>query len=179
MTAEEISQLRSVFTGLYSLDPSESSPEALAALQAKVFASPQNYVLKPQREGGGNNIYGADIPPSWTRFSPQERKAHILMDRIVPPTQRCVLVRENAVYSDYACICELGVFGIYLAALTRLYSSAGANPSPASASALAASPVKPTVNTCGGYLLRVKPHNVDEGGVAAGFGVLGVMKLVA
>ena len=25
--------------------------------------NPEKYVLKPQREGGGNNVYGADIKP--------------------------------------------------------------------------------------------------------------------
>lgn len=27
--------------------------------------NPEDFVLKPQREGGGNNIYGPDIPKVW------------------------------------------------------------------------------------------------------------------
>lgn len=35
-----------------------SSP-ATAAVVAAAIAGPEAYVLKPQREGGGNNLYGA------------------------------------------------------------------------------------------------------------------------
>ena len=31
--------------------------------------NPDRYVVKPQREGGGNNIYGADIVPFLGIFS--------------------------------------------------------------------------------------------------------------
>lgn len=37
------------------------SQENLAALTAKVEADPSAYVLKPNLEGGGNNLYGEDI----------------------------------------------------------------------------------------------------------------------
>jgi hypothetical protein len=33
--------------------------EKTAAVVADAIASPNAYVLKPQREGGGNNLYGA------------------------------------------------------------------------------------------------------------------------
>ena len=46
------------------------------------LASPERFVLKPQREGGGNNVYGADIRPVLERIQhSRERTAYILMDR--------------------------------------------------------------------------------------------------
>jgi hypothetical protein len=48
-----------VFAGLFSLDPEEAAngeAELQRTLQAASSAS-EKYVLKPQREGGGNNIY--------------------------------------------------------------------------------------------------------------------------
>ena len=46
------------------------------------LASPERFVLKPQREGGGNNVYGADIRPVLERLQhSRERTAYILMDR--------------------------------------------------------------------------------------------------
>ena len=46
------------------------------------LASPERFVLKPQREGGGNNVYGADIRPVLERMQhTRERTAYILMDR--------------------------------------------------------------------------------------------------
>lgn len=47
-----------IFTGLYSLDFNEEGEEAVKM----ALANPEKYVLKPQREGGGNNVYGTDIP---------------------------------------------------------------------------------------------------------------------
>ena len=45
---EAVQRLRSCFAGLYSLDDASSDP-----IIAKALANPHNYVLKPQREGGG------------------------------------------------------------------------------------------------------------------------------
>lgn len=47
-----------VFAGLYSLDPADSSIERVNEVKEMLKLNPNNFVLKPQREGGGNNIYG-------------------------------------------------------------------------------------------------------------------------
>jgi glutathione synthase len=49
---------------------------------------PQDFVLKPQREGGGNNLYGEEMVHALTTMTPSELSAFILMDRIRPPEQR-------------------------------------------------------------------------------------------
>ena len=47
---------------------------------------PDRYVLKPQREGGGNNLYGPQLKE---RLENKEGlSAYILMQRIRPPVQR-------------------------------------------------------------------------------------------
>ena len=44
---------------------------------------PERFVLKPQREGGGNNVYGEDIPEFLEKIKDSsERNAYILMERI-------------------------------------------------------------------------------------------------
>lgn len=55
---EEIKSIGKIFTGLYSLDDNEvgNNTYEMALQEAERF------VLKPQREGGGNNVYGLDIP---------------------------------------------------------------------------------------------------------------------
>ena len=46
------------------------------------LATPEQFVLKPQREGGGNNVYGEDIRPFLEPIrDSKERTAYILMDR--------------------------------------------------------------------------------------------------
>lgn len=52
-------EIRGCFAGLWSLDdPSE--PTTAAVIQDAI-SKPHNYVLKPQREGGGNNLYGMQL----------------------------------------------------------------------------------------------------------------------
>jgi len=78
--------------------------------------NPDNYVLKPQREGGGNNMYGETMRDFLAKIrNTEERKAYILMDRINPPLQKNYMVRPNApkpVYSDF--VSELGIFGVVI-----------------------------------------------------------------
>ncbi|XP_073143404.1 glutathione synthetase, chloroplastic isoform X2 [Henckelia pumila] len=50
---EDIAKVRKCFAGLWSLEDSNIIKDAIER--------PGSYVMKPQREGGGNNIYGADL----------------------------------------------------------------------------------------------------------------------
>ena len=70
---------------------------SIAALKQLVHTHPSNYVLKPQREGGGNNIYNIDIYNTMIACSPSELNSFILMERIKPPSQRVQLVRGNVI----------------------------------------------------------------------------------
>ena len=106
---EKVDFIRSSFTGLYAFDQSESSKKALARLAE----NPDNFVMKPQREGGGNNIYGKDIPPFLAKLSDKEKEGYILMDLIRPEIQDNSIVRDGKV-EDFKVISELGIYGIYL-----------------------------------------------------------------
>ena len=159
LPAAEAAELRTVFAGLYDLDVADDAG-AVEAVVAEALAHPDKYVLKPQREGGGNNLYGAELKDALETLSPSDRAAFILMDRINPPQRRATLVRDGApVEGD--CVCELGVYGTILA---RPADGGGA-------------PVE-LHNEVVGHLLRQKLLGVDEGGVAAGFAVLSSPALV-
>ena len=72
------------WAGLWSLD--DTSDQATQDIIAKAMKSPEDYVLKPQREGGGNNLYGENL-----RDRLKDSKglsAYILMQRIRPPVHR-------------------------------------------------------------------------------------------
>lgn len=82
--------------------------------------NPNKFVLKPQREGGGNNIYNEAIR-TWlsSMRDSQERKAFILMDRIYPPLQKNYLIRsvEEPLKDDFdlsEVITELGIYGVII-----------------------------------------------------------------
>ena len=78
-------------------------------------------------------------------LSEEELSSFVLMEKITPSPQKAAIIRSG---EELCCdtICELGVFGLYLRNGTG----------------------KMVTSEYGGYLLRVKPVDADEGGVAAG-----------
>ncbi|KAJ2808598.1 Glutathione synthetase [Coemansia guatemalensis] len=142
---ETAKRVRECFVGLYPLDDSEEGQQAYEmALNA-----PENYVVKPQREGGGYNTYGEDIPKLLREMTMEERRGHILMELIRAPGFDSMLLRNGQLVPAEV-VSELGIYGIWVS------NSKG----------------DVVVNRHGGHLLRTKASNVHEGGVAAGFAVI-------
>uniref|UniRef100_A0AAG5DPZ8 Glutathione synthetase n=1 Tax=Anopheles atroparvus TaxID=41427 RepID=A0AAG5DPZ8_ANOAO len=143
----KIDAIRDVFTGLYSLDPDEGGVEAVAL----ALANPERFVLKPQREGGGNNVYGADIPAALNAMSPDERSAWILMERIFPPLSTGYMIRPGGPSPPplVQLVSELGIFGAIIGCKDEVL-----------------------YNKQVGHMLRTKLSTANEGGVAAGLGAL-------
>ena len=118
-------------------------------------------MLKPQREGGGYNYYGKDLSDKLkenctitddggtVKLSPALSE-FILMERLFPPRQTAILLRNGNVEGSGLTISELGCFGAIVA------SGEG----------------EIVHNEYAGFLLRTKFSGVDEGGVASGFATL-------
>ena len=70
--------------GLWSLDNLQDPQTQDILRQADI--RPDDYVLKPQREGGGNNLYGDQLQQRLR--DPKGLAAYILMQRIRPPINR-------------------------------------------------------------------------------------------
>ena len=155
---EEEKLLSSSFAGLYALGEGDDSAAVEAAL-----ANPHGYVLKPQREGGGNNLYDDDLVRELKSMSYDERGAFILMQKIMPPSVPGKLVRGGEIVYDGPTVCELGVFGISL----RRY---GGNDDDDDDDIL--------LNKVVGHILRAKSVQTDEGGVAAGYAFLSSPRVV-
>lgn len=109
VTKEAAEEMRACFAGLYPLDESK---EGIAAYEMALEKS-DALVMKPQREGGGHNIYGQDILEALKKLSPKERNAYILMDLIRSPPLNNLMIREGKVIEGEV-VSELGVYGIYL-----------------------------------------------------------------
>ncbi|XP_049879709.1 glutathione synthetase-like isoform X3 [Pectinophora gossypiella] len=142
------SRVRDIFAGLYSLDFDENGERAVEM----ALADAERFVLKPQREGGGNNIYGPEIRDALTRMRhSRERAAYILMERILPPLVQGYVVRPGAPVpppiSDL--VSELGIFGVIIGSKEKILH-----------------------NKQVGHMLRTKLADANEGGVAAGLGAL-------
>mmetsp|Transcript_32771 Transcript_32771/g.51459 ORF Transcript_32771/g.51459 Transcript_32771/m.51459 type:complete len:401 (+) Transcript_32771:2-1204(+) len=146
LSPEESEQIFATFAGLYSLG-SDAGKETEAAV-AECRKNPDLYVLKPQREGGGNNLYGQDIIDKLDGCSPQELQEFVLMERFFPRAQEAVLVREGEAVTGPA-VSELGIYSTLLAEGDTVL-----------------------LNDYAGYLLRTKLEDVKEGGVATGYAVL-------
>ena len=111
------------------------------------IAFPDDWVMKPHREGGANNFFGDEMVAELKKSSVEESEAFILMEMIQQEPFRAIRL-VNGEVEDGPCFTELGVFGIYLA--------------PAANAA-------PVVNREGGYLLRTKNVANKEGLVLGGF----------
>lgn len=150
----EADALRKTFTNIYPMDTSAAGQHARKL--ALDPATAEAYVLKPQREGGGNNIYRGDIPKFLASTPEEHWGSYILMELITPPPVTNVILR-NGNLERGGVICELGIYG------TCLWSHQTG---------------KVLHNEAGGYLLRTKGDKSDEGGVAAGYGCMDSVCLV-
>lgn len=64
MPDEESKKLRENFCCIYGFDDPNTHENVwfrITQLIKMIRDKPDNYVLKPQREGGGNNFYGKEI----------------------------------------------------------------------------------------------------------------------
>lgn len=145
VSEQDAAEIRKTFVRQYSLDRDDHTQKIVdMAIQQS-----DNFVLKPQREGGGNNLYGEDIKAKLLQMNEQEREAYVLMERIRPVIVDNVIVREGqAVRTDI--VSEFGVYGISVWKYGQ----------------------EDMENLVAGTLLRSKAASQDDGGVAAGVAVL-------
>ncbi len=139
--------LRQFFASQYALG-SQVTDDGVRAME-EAMADGSRWVLKPQREGGGNNLYGKEL----SKFLLENRtnpvlNGWVLMQRIFPQNNITYFMKKGEV-SVYPSISELGIYGTFVGDGTTVMR-----------------------NDCAGYLLRTKQAGVDEGGVATGYSVL-------
>lgn len=144
--AEKRAALQACFTGIYSLDNVEAVSRAKQA--------PANFVLKPQREGGGHNYYNDQVRDALIHLSADELQSFVLMERIRPHPRITSIIKNNHLFENVSTISELGIYGVVLMAPNVC------------------------INYAAGHVLRTKPDTSDEGGVVAGFSALDSVILV-
>lgn len=156
---ETCKNLLSTFVKIYPLDDSDEGRYAKDLIKNNNADVLSKFVLKPQREGGGNNIYKSDIHPFLTQNIPDEKDwgAYILMELInAQPTKGNVILRNNELH-NVDILSELGIFGTVL---------------------IDTATKKIEHNSYDGWLLRSKVSDSNEGGVAAGFGCVDSIALI-
>ncbi|XP_014255931.1 glutathione synthetase-like isoform X2 [Cimex lectularius] len=143
--AEDVKNIRNLFTEIYSLDLDAGGDLAYNL----ALKNPEDFVLKPQREGGGNNTYGSDIPNLLNSMTPEERQSMILMKLIKPVPIKNMIIQRGQPCAVSDVISELGIFSYVIGSASDIVA------------------VKPA-----GHMLRTKLATSTEGGVASGYGAL-------
>ena len=104
--SEGADAVRDSWVSMWSLDRDDGKGAEEAVRRA------HELVLKPQREGGGNNIYRGNIPPFVAQMSQPERVAWVAMELIRPPRGvGAYLIRPGTGRVKARVMSELGVFG--------------------------------------------------------------------
>lgn len=120
---------------------------------SRALEDPDEYVLKPQREGGGNNLYREDMKEMLYSLSCEQRGAYTLMQRIHAGVMPNVLVRDG-MWKAMDMHSEMEIF-------TSLVAVDG----------------KVVRNESIGCSVKSKQVDVDEGGVDSGAGALSSLLL--
>ena len=145
---QDISTVRSAFAQIYPLDAQiEFEGKTMLAKEAAIL-QPEQFVLKPQREGGGFNLYGEDLRQCLTNLQSEEGNAYILMERLYPPMSPGWGLRDGKLWQGQV-VHEIGQYGILIAHGDRILT-----------------------NQAAGYLVRTKLGEMNEGGISAGYGHL-------
>lgn len=138
---DSVNRVRKTFTGLYTLDPGQEGDHNMECCLKMV----DKCVLKPQREGGGNNMYGEDIRHTLLS-EPKSRSQYILMDRLQPEINSNFIVRHEFTSIDSSNVVpELGIMGVFISCGDEIL-----------------------LNKESGYLVRTKSTEHADGGVFAG-----------
>jgi len=154
---DDLKDIRESWVGMWALD-SEIGDGRNGVDEAR--ERHLSLVVKPQREGGGNNIYRESIPPFLDQLDHRDRKAWIAMEMIETPVVEGLMVRAGTgKVAQGPIISELGVFGwaLFGGSMADKEFKQGED---------------------AGWLVRTKGKESNEGGVAVGFSVLDSIVLV-
>jgi hypothetical protein len=126
-----------------------SSEEQRKEILKELKDNYKNYIVKPLREGGGNNYYNEDIlkilPQSEDEQPSNMLMNAIIMERVNPPEHDCLVLHDNTLKS-LKCVTEYSIFGVLLSDDKVIHT-----------------------NNQIGYFLRTKESTIQEGGLVSGF----------
>ncbi|XP_063902678.1 glutathione synthetase-like [Zophobas morio] len=114
----------------------------------EALCNPSKFVMKPQREGGGNNFYDENLVKILKNATEEQKKEYILMEKINSKPRAGHVVR-NGQLSSSRLVSELGIFG------SIFVNEKG----------------DVLYNKAFGHLLRSKCYSENDGGIAAGVAI--------
>ena len=150
-----INDILRFFGGIYYIR--DMNDEAKKELFSKIKSDPTKYILKPMREGGGNNIYGDKL----TQLIPEEGnepgdllKISVIVDKIDSAVHESIVLRNEKI-SVQNSISEFSIYGIVLSNENIFI-----------------------LNKSSSFLVRTKNKDEIEGGIMEGAGAVDLPCLV-
>ena len=123
----------------------------------KIFENLNNFVIKPQKEGGKNNYYGEQIKnllPEGENEPNEILKNSIIMEKIFPPEYETIMLKNDEMKIEKV-VSEFSVYGVILSDDTKYY-----------------------LNKSVGYLVRTKEVGENEGGIMSGAAAVDIPFLI-
>ena len=148
--------LKRFFVKIYFVN--EMSEEQRIQIYKEIREDMSKYIVKPQKEGGGNNYYNEEIlkilPEEGCSEITEHLKNSLIMERINPPEIKTSLLHNN-ILKTLKTISEISVYGIILSNTDRIW-----------------------LNETAGFLIRTKENTSQEGGVIVGVSAIDLPHLV-
>jgi glutathione synthase len=126
-------------------------------LFSKILENLNNFVIKPQKEGGKNNYYGEQIKnllPEGENEPNEILKNSIIMEKIFPPEYETIMLKNDEMKIEKV-VSEFSVYGVILSDDTKYY-----------------------LNKSVGYLVRTKEVGENEGGIMSGAAAVDIPFLI-
>jgi glutathione synthase len=163
----DLDALKETFKGLYSLENLGKDGDSINEIVEKAIQNPKDYVLKPLKEGGGNNFFDEELKEKLIEAKGDPTgilSTYLIMDRINPPLVEAAFIKQGNLEMVDS-LSEIGVFSAFL------YDTHGDDTPLFKQS-------KYLLHENIGQLCRTKASHYNEGGVAAGYACMDVLLLV-
>lgn len=144
-------KIRATFMPMQVLDTTPAGLRVRATATNKKDC--EHYVLKPNRDGGGHNIYRSAIPAFLASKPESEWHQYILMRMIETPPSTGTLMMPQELYHG-AVVSELGIIGTCIWERSRGPDTE----------------IQVRMNEVGGWTFKTKMADVDEMSVVKGYG---------
>ena len=110
LTEEEVTEIHKVFVKEWDFD--NISEEDYQKLLTMVKEKPQDYLIKPNAEGGGNNFFGIDALNKLLSLTKEEAKVFILMEKIYSKGTPNVIL-DGVGYTENVFVYEISRYGSF------------------------------------------------------------------
>jgi glutathione synthase len=126
-------------------------------LYSKIINNLNDFVIKPQKEGGANNYYNEQIKnliPEGENEPNELLKNSIIMEKIKPPEYETMIIKNDEMVIEKV-VSEFSVYGVILSDDSKYY-----------------------LNKSVGFLVRSKEASQNEGGIMAGVAAVDIPFLI-